>query len=219
MSALMIRAYFAGLKGETRRSLAVQPPSWCTTVNRVGPWHHFEGIHPPGKCGHPKCACIDHGPSMWTVKCKYGKPGDELYFTEHWRTWKDLDHCKPCEISENSPIQFEADGAELHGFKKIHDIGRFRQGRFMCRWMSRARHVTILDIRAERLEEITEEGAKNEGVTLGEDRSYSFAEHGLKYEPHKIAYRRLWDSINGPGSWQRDKGKFVWVIKFPRYEP
>ncbi len=62
-----------------------QPPEWANAVNVVGPWIHFEGVHPTKSCGHPKCACIARGhPSMWTTRCRHGGHGAKLWAQETW---------------------------------------------------------------------------------------------------------------------------------------
>jgi hypothetical protein len=91
----------------------------------------------------------------------------------------------------------------------------YRHARFMPRWACRT-ILEVTDVRLERLQEITEEDAKAEGVT----------DYGVGYIPAVLAMGRnryhfatLWDSLNGerPGcSWADNP--FVLVISFRRVE-
>jgi hypothetical protein len=81
----------------------------------------------------------------------------------------------------------------------------------MPRWASRI-DLEVTAVRVERVQEISEKDAKWEGVKIGEDRSHSFAEHGLKYQPHRDVFRRLWQSIYA--NWETNP--FVWVYEFRR---
>lgn len=76
----------------------------------------------------------------------------------------------------------------------------------MYRWASRIT-LEITEIRVERLNEITEEDSVAEGVSVKE----VVAAKGLSA---RSAFKTLWESINGAGSW--DKNPWVWVIEFKR---
>ncbi len=73
---------------------------------------------------------------------------------------------------------------------------------FMPRRFSRIL-LEITAVRVERLQEISEADAKAEGVDPAECCHAYY--HG---------YRKLWESINGAGSW--DRNDWVWVIEFAR---
>lgn len=66
----------------------------------------------------------------------------------------------------------------------------------------RASRITleIVSVRVERLQEISQEDAAAEGV------------EGVNTGDFVTAYARLWESINGPGSW--DQNPWVWVLQF-----
>lgn len=87
---------------------------------------------------------------------------------------------------------------------------RWKPSIFMPKKACRLR-LLIKSIRIERLQKITEEDALAEGV-------YQRAEEvngGVCYlETARYAFRTLWDSINGKGSW--DNNPWVWVIEFER---
>lgn len=86
----------------------------------------------------------------------------------------------------------------------------WRPSIFMPRWASRI-FRDIESIRVERLQEISEEDAIAEGAIQWWLESARDRLHDSKA---KTAYRQLWESINGPGSW--DTNPYVWVITFKR---
>lgn len=82
--------------------------------------------------------------------------------------------------------------------------------------------LEITGVRVERLQAISEEDARAEGVKAIPGMSWhSFAEAsaGIPMHEHTAidAYAALWGSINGAGSW--DANPWVWVIEFTRVTP
>ncbi len=74
----------------------------------------------------------------------------------------------------------------------------------MPRWASRLT-LDIKAIRVERLNDISEEDAIAEGCQCaGVSDSLS----------NRVVYAKLWDSINGNGSWGTNP--WVWVVEFER---
>lgn len=82
----------------------------------------------------------------------------------------------------------------------------------MPRWASRIT-LEITGVRVERLHDITEEDAIAEGPPglkfPAPPGSYWVTDDG-----RRRAFRRLWESINGDGSWEENQ--WVWVITFRR---
>lgn len=106
------------------------------------------------------------------------------------------------------------------------DTLRWRPSIHMPRWASRIT-LEIAGVRVERLQDISEADAIAEGIERGvgfpgwyryplPGDSEGLAESGrLGKVPTafpKLAYRALWESINGPGSW--DANPWVWVVEF-----
>ena len=122
--------------------------------------------------------------------CPYGQPGGRLWVRE---TFED------CESALHSCVLYRADGG-TPGTKWTPSI-------HMPRWASRIT-LEITGMRVERLQDISEADAMAEGVhysllekiQAGQDR---WARH---------AYKKLWESIHGPGSW--DLNPWVWVVEF-----
>jgi hypothetical protein len=54
----------------------------------------------------------------------------------------------------------------------------------------------VVDVHPEVLGDITDEGAVSEGVDSRE------------------AFIALWESLHGGGAWERDRARWVWVLRF-----
>ena len=74
--------------------------------------------------------------------------------------------------------------------------------------------VTIKDIRAQRVQDISEKDARAEGV----EAMYQTTEAGYVWDSHgyQRAFMLLWDSIHGEGAWERND--WVWKYSFIRRE-
>lgn len=153
------------------------------------------------------------GPLVDVIRCPYGVPGDRLWVRETFRPmW----------------------GGEGAGGKYVYRAGD-RSGPGAPRWtpaihMPRAACrlvLELLDVRAERLQEITERDAIAEGIERDRDgwKSYEVIHQGRhrgEPHPHAVApnrspirsYRELWESLNGPRSWECNP--WVWVLSFRR---
>jgi hypothetical protein len=118
-----------------------------------------------------------------THDCPYGKAGDLLWVRETWAPLGDYPKC-------NYSFMYKAD-TELSYSKwklSIHmpkDAARI--------WLQ------VEDVRVERLHDITKDDAIAEGIRDGDPMPV-------------IQFKNLWQSINGPESWEQNP--FVWVIKF-----
>lgn len=221
---------------QIRRAVKPQPPEWVNSPEAaVGERVSFEGWHPVGLCGHPMCACIRHrhggGESLWTIRCPYGQPGDRLIGKETWRTgWSyggdyPTVQYKATESaligSEEHPILDVVAGKFGTGGHESHAIvakGRWRSSVHMPRWASRI-HLEIVRVWVERLQDISEEDARAEGIADGGCINCGESEPcgcSLPTPSARDAFIYLWESINGPGSWEASP--WVWVVEFRRVE-
>ena len=95
-----------------------------------------------------------------------------------------------------------------------------RPSLFMPRLAARV-VLEIVKVRAERLNDISEEDAKAEGAPEPTGHIGFYPAPWATGKPGPINYResfrKLWESINGVGSW--DLNDFVWVIEFRRLPP
>lgn len=85
---------------------------------------------------------------------------------------------------------------------------------FMPRWASRIT-LEVTGVRAERVQDITEEDAKAEGVILHGGWNANDTEYAINY---RGGFSRLWDSINAKRGYGWDKNPWVWVIEFKRLD-
>jgi hypothetical protein len=89
---------------------------------------------------------------------------------------------------------------------------------FMPRWASRIL-LEITRVRVQRLQDISEMDARAEGVDYdpGEGGTFWVPDCGCASDSAVGAFRLLWESINGDGSWAADP--WVWVVEFRRAVP
>lgn len=230
-SSAMVRALLDGTKSMTRRAVA---PS-NSLVNGDSPLKRSNGL-----CGWPDLdfskAWVDKGPSPAGNPGPYLKVpggddsvhrvyprwqvGDRLWVRETWRTYMDGAGCRG--------VLFRADDAFVpiantkfaanrwadtcdngkHGFK-------WRPSIFLPRWASRIT-FEVTSVRVERVQEISEEDAKAEGVQAAPFCKAGRA-NGLE---HVDAFECLWKGINGKRegcSW--DANPWVHIIAFKRVNP
>jgi hypothetical protein len=80
--------------------------------------------------------------------------------------------------------------------------------------------LEITEVRVERLQDISEADSAVEGCTKNHNGYFWGGPHdvsGLKQmATAQQAYRDLWESINGPGSWEANP--WVWAVSFKRLE-
>jgi len=206
-SDAMVRAILYGPKTQTRRMKGLefinQNPDEYGTIN-VG------FFNPAVK---NRAGMLIEGPEVfgaysdsgeWGVKCPYGSPGDRLYVRE---TWGDLAE----GYGGLDPIYVYRANATPG------QIGvRWRPSIHMPRVASRIL-LEITDIRVERVCDISEADAIAEGVKKGcfTGHYVDYADQNYQFNNAKDSFRSLWESINGPESWD----KFVWAISFNRILP
>ncbi len=241
MNALMVRAILAGRKWQTRRVMKPQPPEdsppICVDWNSPA----VETKHGMDEAGPEVFAAWGED---WHVRSPQGAPGDRLWVRETWA---------PCEApSRKGCVQYAADGAVMvevttNGGERwmasrgltlgisSHEASGYWVGRpsrwrpsiFMRRAASRLT-LEVLSVRVERLQDITDEDARAEGVEhfypadfgTGGWKNYGQTEfagdHVSYFVTARESFASLWDSINGPGAW--DANPWVWVTSFPRAE-
>ena len=196
-SAPMVRAILAVTKTQTRRVVKRQPPAGLDAGLL-----HVEGEP------HPR---LTHGRLITSDSCPYGQPGDRLWVRETWAAPHNCDHLKPREIDGDWRIHYAAteDRGGLLWRPSIH----------MPRAASRIT-LEVTGVRVERLQDISTADAWAEGIPgapppgVYVERVDEFVRwsDGVMRDNPKVAYRELWESINGPGSW--DENPWIWVIGF-----
>jgi len=77
--------------------------------------------------------------------------------------------------------------------------------------------IEIKDIRAQRVQDISEDDAKAEGVEKCEGlRIYPDTKEYEEVCDYRMGFTFLWDSIHGEGAWERND--WVWIYLFRRVE-
>lgn len=223
----MVRAILDGRKTQTRRVVKTQPMNgWAFEKPPV--FGRITSKHPKqNKFG----AFIRRGlgtdfPEAGLIACPHGQPGDRLWVREAFRLCAEADETKPSDTDEAYRVWYEADAPHQLGF------GKLRPSMFMTRWASRIT-LEITGVRVERLQDISEADARQEGiysdrviVSTNCHSGHHTEVHDDRYffgnEPHEgfecaiEAFAELWESINGPSSW--DANPFVWVVEFRRVQ-
>lgn len=234
-SGPMVRAILEARKTVTRRPVKVQPRS----RGDIGSY----GLGQPF-IRHPD-------PTKRNPECPYGRPGDRLWVRETWiedpeddGSWAYTQYmgCKGSPLSD-IPKKFQKpehclfraswDGPALTWRPSIH----------MPRWASRIL-LEITGVRVERLQDISDEDAKAEGMVytdfgMQERPGRASLDGGKTFHPLKPqqapgwhagdathpdhcldrarwAFANLWEKINGEYSW--DANPWVWAVEFKRIE-
>lgn len=237
-SAPMVRALLAGTKTQTRRPLSRSWPVLGTRwTHKSAPWEGLDFSRAVARtrntmavalCGddawpdphldvpflHPDDAArgaLWQDDELWYRVRPPFEVGDRLWVKETWRTHRSWDDHKPVDIIPASRIWYEADDRD-----NCDQHGKVRVSIHMPRWASRLT-LTVTDVRVERLQDISEADAIAEGCT---PLSHPAGRSDLLW--HHIApdqwqaptrwYRKLWDSINGPGAW--DANPWVVAVSF-----
>ena len=203
-SAPMVNAIIAGTKTQTRRMVKPPPDSRCheAFIGADGGWYFSRIVGRSQKFAPPAAAPKPTTVSMLHLHCPYGVPGDRLWVRETWAVPHQADHLPPRLAL---PYQFcvhYAASEERGGLL-------WRPSIHMPRWASRIL-LEITAVRVERLQEISEADAIAEGAPW---RACGAPQEGS----HVAGLGALWESINGPGSW--DANPWVWVIEIRRVEP
>ncbi|MFS2103612.1 hypothetical protein [Ralstonia sp. Ralssp135] len=174
------------------------------------------------------------GSSGGYFPCPYGQPGDRLWVRETAR----------CAFKSEQPpdnrgcigVEYQAGGSMMRDYaldrpnefpwfpNRSHNVDgsmRWAPAIHVPRWASRIL-LEITDVRIERLNDCSSEDAIAEGISPykhGWERRHpdpnDTSHSGATADP-QLAYKGLWESINGTGSW--DANPWVWVVEFRRVE-
>jgi hypothetical protein len=157
------------------------------------------------------------------VLCPYGQPGDRLWVRESWfQRGKWLPQDTPNADADDVSWCGSQEIAYAANVKRPGHDWRSRPSIHMPRWASRIT-LEITGVRVERLQDISEADAWAEGCQRGELDDYgrpfpADVDHGNGctegWDCAKDWYADLWESINGPASW--DANPWVWAVEFKR---
>lgn len=163
------------------------------------------------------------------IDCPYGNVGDILWVKETTRQYYPVDGDGYMNM-EKLIVEYVADGLEpllLSDGDGGFELDKNGQEKcvpltpsiFMKKEHCRIR-LEITDVRVERLQDISEEDAMNEGAERGILRDGPNTEKGEFHLEHNIhadyrnGFKFIWMTINGKESW--DSNPWVWVISFKK---
>lgn len=204
-SAPMVRANLEGRKSMTRRTMKDQPERQPVPQNDDKLWWQED------------IACSDGVVKTNYYRCPYGGIGDVLWVRETW-TWEGDTSYK--DLLPIGSFWYKAD------FEKNEGPAKWKSSIFMPREACRLK-LEIVNIKIERLNNISEEDAVAEGVERAGTgwkcyRKISSGRHRGEDHPYNVvsnrspvfSYMELWENINGEGSWS--KNPWVWVIEYKK---
>lgn len=216
-SGAMVRALLEGTKTQTRRLVKPQPRADVDDhlYHGRGMWRFYRKAFGGARSvDHPTAE--DGG-----YRCPYGQPGERLWVRETW--------AKVPATAYQGSIDTATDGTRTvvphrelnHGlYWSIYRADwtrvapeRWRPSIHMPRAACRI-VLEITDVRVQRLQEITEDDARAEGIDLS---GINLDVPATFDRPMAYEYRRLWDSINGAGAWSANP--WVWCVSFKRVTP
>jgi len=228
-SSPMVRAILEGRKTQTRRVVNFVPGDAGANIEAHIGWLSVEQDKSKSFTFYD---CV--GPKKYTPDAiyadgyfsPYGQAGDQLWVRETWGAVSPDEYVRPleeCKIeyradlpvgSTDFPGEWPADEA-----RGSDEAPRWRPSIHMPRWASRIT-LDVVNVRVERVQEITREDAKAEGVDnvwhWDEERNARHPEHfrrGL-LNPYVANYSVLWDAINSGRGFGWDANPWVWVIEF-----
>lgn len=206
-SAPMVLAILDGRKTQTRRVIKKPEPSNIEfdgvdyfAEDQNGDWHKV------------------------TDFCKFGRVGDRLWVRETFgfevRNLGGTPHDKVVYRAT------EPEAVHCYGCNGEEIKMKWKPSIFMPRKHSRIT-LEITGVRVERLNDISREDALSEGIDRWDDtasitpyRNYRKGQEGemdLHCSCPERSFMTLWESINGPGSW--NDNPWVWVVEFRRATP
>jgi hypothetical protein len=223
-SGPMIRAILAGQKTVTRRILNPQPPAWATQVGRT---MFTKPGHLSARGHHPELGST----AETSIKGRFAR-GDLLWVRETWMpdppiddTWASTEWSGCGRQAKLIPEQFRKPEYCLYAASWTGLDPRWVPSIHMYRWASRIT-LEVTGVTVERLQDITEEQAKAEGVTplgpsLGADQRIAGEDRGRTHgtHPHTLALAVLWDDLNADRGFGWITNPWVWAVSFRRLTP
>ena len=213
-SGPMVRAILAGAKTQTRR--LIRWPAWiplgsdplATQAASLGRGEHI--------------GYFREGQRTRSFTPRF-VVGDRLWVRETWAT------------SEPQVAAYRADGRRYgicpdgdggrifiaherlfeaqRGFLLPLGFGVWRSPIHMPRWASRLA-LTVTGVRVEQLSDITEADAEAEGIREAGALLPHLDAEEIAALPARLLFAEGWDAIHGPGAWDRDRERWVWVVAF-----
>lgn len=207
-SGPMVQAILAGRKTQTRRVIKPLIPAgyrlWWRPIDNHFVWTD----HQQGEKGN-----------LINLTSPY-QPGDLLWVRESWCPANSENGPVVCYradlhrrylVDESYPVDYDrfpaGRGAWICWASDLESgtEGAWRPSIFMPRWASRIT-LRVTNVRAQHLQDISEEDAKAEGISAWHDTTT-----GTVYRPE---FQLLWDSINAKRGYSWASNPWVWAVTF-----
>ncbi len=185
----MVRAILDGTKTQTRRVVKPQPmDGFCPEPDGIARMYSPTMVDLKSGEAYPGPEVFGVGDADQDFTSPYGNLGDRLWVKETFMP----------DPYVSSNFIYRATEKEPDRYSGHH----WKPSIFCTRKASRI-NLEIVAIRVERLCDISISDAKAEGCNAPDTDGYNHA---------GFQYKKLWQSINGPGSWSMNP--WVWVIEF-----
>jgi len=199
-SGEMVRAILDGRKTQTRRVMNPEPPLFYLGA---GGWYphseHSKKKHYVNKEHFLKGVPVDFSP--------YGQPGHKLWVRETW--WK-IPEPTPKELRDGADTWPLAAYPATDNNEDYLEWGWKRKPSIhMPRWASRIL-LTVENIRIERLQDVSEDDAIQEGC------SYQIKDSKYFHRSARGAFMLTWNRINAKRGYGWSANPWVWVVTFRR---
>jgi hypothetical protein len=207
-SAPMVLAILEGRKTQTRRVINLAQQFGNPQMTKPGVATFLNMDH-----ANPYDGAVD-------ICCRHGQPGDRLWVRETWKCEElesGLDGVRYAANNHFRPIENTREAADAWGDAN-RPGGRWRPSIFMPRWASRIT-LEIVNIRAERVQDISEQDALAEGarhITLSAIMSVPMPWDVRPPQGYRAGFKNLWDSINDPRGYGWKINPWAWVIEFKK---
>ena len=206
-SGPMVRAILAGTKTQTRRLLTDRLKRYPSATEHLDMLFRDD---PKSRVRVAECGAVlvdTHGGiASGIASSPYGVPGVRLWVRETFATLTGNGHRTVYRADNDPPMTGPADCPV-----PVLDM-KWTPSIFMRRAQSRLT-LTVTDVRVERLQSITEEDARAEGIDWTLADALAIGRGGTDTAARR--YAALWDSINADRApWASNP--WVWVVSFAR---
>lgn len=212
MSGPLVRATLEGAKPEYARSYPAKTQTRRPIKRENKPDPGFEWA---------ECLCREIDPSdtpCATCAARFpglAAAGDRLWVREtwDWRDWQSM-------ANRKVRIAYAADGAQVDTIAPcdwnpvVYNAARWHPSIHMPRWACRL-VLPLVSVRVERVQDITEEDARAEGLRRTEN-GWTDGTTGYDVTSARAAFQELWASIYGQASW--DVNPWIWVAEWKEIE-
>jgi hypothetical protein len=233
-SAPMVRAILEGRKTQTRRVAKLCDGNGTAKLLRLKAPYAARLVDGVGPVWSPYADAPEEPYPADRLTSPYGQPGGLLYVRETWGINSPTYGDTPARLLTAGHVargclEYRADSADDKGDHP--SIQRWRPSIHMPKWASRL-WLRVTDVRVERVQDISEDDAIAEGVSVpreftGVDMDNQPIENPAAKDWHPVdAFADLWDSINGdrrdsegePLHYSWADNPWLWVISFERTE-